>query len=98
MNLEPRSAIRVGVIDLMPRSTATTRNRGSPSGLTTVLGGAHLIGEMSAHHRRLRLNAFQQRGCTGFHTETPTRIAPRSRMWRVRARVSTSRIPTTPWA
>ena len=32
------------------------------------LGGAHLIGEMSAHHRRLSLDAFQQRGCAGFHT------------------------------
>jgi hypothetical protein len=29
--------------------------------------------------------------------EMPTRIAPRSRRWRVRARVSTPEIPTTPW-
>ena len=29
--------------------------------------------------------------------EMPTRIAPRSRRWRVRARVSMPEIPTTPW-
>ena len=30
--------------------------------------------------------------------EMPTRIAPRSRRWRVKARVSTPEMPTTPWA
>ena len=30
--------------------------------------------------------------------DTPTRIAPRSRRWRVIARVSTSHMPTTSWA
>ncbi len=30
--------------------------------------------------------------------EMPTRMAPRSRMWRVSALVSMSLMPTTPWA
>ncbi len=30
--------------------------------------------------------------------EIPTRIAPRSRRWRVSARVSTPLMPTTPWS
>ena len=29
--------------------------------------GTHLVSEMSAHHRGLSLDAFQQRRCAGFH-------------------------------
>ncbi len=48
----PRSAIRNGVRDLIPRSTATTRKRRSPVGCDHVRRGRRdLVGEVCARHR-----------------------------------------------
>ncbi len=95
----PRSAIRTGVIDLMPRSTATTRNDASPSGRTTYRS---LVETSSARWAPLiagcALTRSSRAPASVSTLETPTRIAPRSRRCRVSARVSTSHMPTTPWA
>ena len=58
----PRSAIRCGVIDLMPRSTATTRKRGSPWAATTYAAvGGDLVGQVRPGHLGLRQHPLQQR-------------------------------------
>ena len=59
----PRSAIRCGVIALMPRSSAATVNRCSPDRRHDVrLGGRDLGGQVGARHRRA--------------TRAPARAAP----------------------
>ena len=88
----PRSAIRYGVIDLMPRSTATTVKPLLAAGLDHVrLGGADLVGQVRAQHRRLLQHPPSRAPGSVSTLDTPTRMAPRSRRCRVSARVSTSR-------
>ena len=95
----PRSAIRNGVRDLIPRSRATTRKCRSP--LAAIRYGAVVVTSSAkcapaiAGACLTRSNNLSGSVST---LDTATRIAPRSRRWRVRARVSTSHIPTTPCA
>ena len=93
----PRSAIRYGVIVLIPRSTATTRNRASPCALTTygfgvVTSSARCAPDISGADRTRASSAAGSVSTL----ETPTRMAPRSRRWRVSARVPEMAMPTTP--
>ena len=101
----PRSAIIRGVFALIPRSSAATVNRADPlvepvETAATTYGSAvetspdrlaPAIGPES------RTRASSASGSLSV-VEMPTRIAPRSRRWRVRARVSMPEMPTTPWS
>ena len=94
----PRPAICAGVMPLMPRSTAATVKRRSPTAGTIRASGV----ETSPHRSAPAITGCSStlaRSLSGFSSrvEIPTRIAPRERMWRVRARVSMSQIPTIPW-
>jgi hypothetical protein len=76
----PRSAIIRGVFDLMPRSTAATVNRFSPSAATTygslvVTSSASSSPVISADSLTRDSNAWGSDSTV----EMPTRIAPRSR-------------------
>ncbi len=53
-----------------------------------------------SYHRQVVVMTAPHIGNTGANDEDPesTRIAPRSRRWRVSARVSMPLMPTTPWA
>ena len=96
----PRAASRRGTLRLMPRSSAATVNRCSPSA-ATVYGSrrGHLGGQVGADHLRRRPAPARSSAAGSRSTlETPTRIAPRSRRCRVSARVSTPLMPTTPSA
>ncbi len=96
----PRSAIRCGVIALMPRSSAATVKRFSPIAGTTygsvVATSAHrsapfISGDCCTRASRSAWSA------SAAPEKMPQRIAPRSRRWRVSARVSMPLMPTTPW-
>ena len=96
----PRSLIIRGVFDLIPRSTAATVNFFSPFASTTY---ASFVATSDASSEPSICGAFftaSSRSASLFAASapenTPTRIAPRSRRWRVRARVSMSQIPTMP--
>ncbi len=96
---QPRSAIRAGVIVLMPRSTAATVNRFSPLAGTTYVSAVDTSPASSAPAISDDASTrSSNRSGSASVVEIPTRIAPRSRRWRVRARVSTPEMPTTPWA
>jgi hypothetical protein len=95
----PSWAMSAGVIPLMPRSMAATVNRRSPWAATTYgrrstprgqLGPGH---PRRGQHRASRSALARRRRAP---LKMPTRIAPRSRRCRVRARVSMPQIPTTP--
>ena len=93
----PRSLIIRGVLDLMPRSTAATVNRLSPTAGTTYASrvdtaSLRLDPCISADPR----TRWSRASGSVSVVEIPTRIAPRSRRWRVSARVSTPAMPTTP--
>lgn len=96
----PRSAIRCGVMPLMPRSIAATVNFLVPIAGTTYVSLVATSAERSAP---LISGAWRTRArsvpssAMALPEKMPTRIAPRSRRWRVRARVSMPLMPTTPW-
>ncbi len=96
----PRSAIRTGVIVLMPRSSASTVATWAPSAgttyssavVTSAVRSAPAIGGLAS-----TAACMAAKPCSAAPPEKiPARIAPRSRRCRVRARVSTPLIPTTP--
>ena len=107
----PRSAIIRGVFALIPRSSAATVNRGFPAValplvelVETTAGTTYAsVVETSPASSAPVISAEASTRCSrsslsAVSVEIPTRIAPRSRRWRVSARVSTPLIPTTPWA
>ena len=93
----PRAAIIRGVFALIPRSTAATRNRVAPTAGTTygsaVDTSAERFAPVISPDRRTRASSASGSASV---VEMPTRIAPRSRRWRVSARVSMPEMPTTP--
>jgi len=105
----PRSASCCGVRDLMPRSTATTvATTAVPSGGSTVYtslvvtsrarSAPAMNGDWRTTSRRTsRAWAWPSSAPAGSAApeKMPPRMTPRSRRCRVRARVSTSQIPTT---
>jgi hypothetical protein len=95
----PRSLIIRGVLDLIPRSTAATVKRFVPCAGTTyaspVLTASLRLAPVISPEVSTRSSS---RWGSLSVVEIPTRIAPRSRRWRVSARVSTPLIPTTPWS
>ncbi len=95
----PRSASRLGVIALMPRSRAATVSRFSPSAGTTYASVVDTSPASSAPAISAVSRTRSSSAVGSVSTEEmPTRIAPRSRRWRVSARVSMPEMPTTPWA
>jgi hypothetical protein len=85
-----------GVIVLMPRSRATTVYSLSPEastvyGSVTVTSPTRLAPSISGDSSTFASRTSGSR----ISVEMPTRIAPRSRRWRVSARVSMSQMPTT---
>ncbi len=97
----PRSAMRCGVMPLMPRSTAATVNFFSPIAGTTYASVVATSAERSAPlisgAWRTSASMVPSSG-SALPEKMPTRMAPRSRRCRVRARVSMPEMPTTPWA
>ena len=95
----PRSAIISGVIVLIPRSSAATVKRFSPTASTTYTAVVDTSSARSAPVISAEPSTFSRRVAGSDSTvEIPTRITPRSRRCRVRARVSIPEMPTTPWA
>jgi hypothetical protein len=102
----PRSAIRRGVIALMPRSTAATVKRRAPTAGTTYGSGVVTSPARSAPVIGGAARTTSTNSATEAEAEAdaeadgpekiPARIAPRSRRCRVTERVSTPLIPTTP--
>jgi hypothetical protein len=96
----PRAAIIRGVFDLMPRSSAATVNFFVPMasttyGLSVVTSTARFAPTISAE--ALTCSTMDASSVSSEPENTPARMAPRSRMWRVRVRVSRPAMPTTPW-
>ena len=97
----PRSAIIRGVFALMPEVERGDREplRSPTGGHDVRLGRRDLAGQLGAGHLRGGQHPLAAGvGSVSVSVEIPTRIAPRSRRWRVSARVSTPLMPTTPWA
>ena len=96
----PRAASRRGTLRLMPRSSAATVNRCSPSAATVYGAGVLTSADRSAPTISGAAETRSQQRLPGHRStlDTPTRIAPRSRRCRVSARVSTPLMPTTPSA
>ena len=96
----PRSAIRCGVMPLMPRSMAATVNFFVADRRDDVrLLGGDLGGEVAPFISGAWPHLGEQRAprrASASPEKMPTRMAPRSRRWRVRARVSMPLMPTTP--
>lgn len=95
----PRSAIRYGVMPLMPRSIAATVNFFVPIAGTTYVSLVATSAERSAptiSGASLTRASRAASSATASPEKMPTRMAPRSRRWRVRARVSMPLMPTTP--
>ena len=96
----PRRDSCRGVFDLIPRSSAATRNRRSPSapmtyGLSVVTSPARsapFIGGLAS-----TWSTIASTPASAAPENTPARIAPRSRRCRVSDRVSTPEMPTMPW-
>ncbi len=86
---------------LMPRSIAATVNFFVPMAGTTYASLVATSAERSAPTIsgacRTRSSSAASSGSAS-PEKIPTRMAPRSRRWRVSARVSTPLMPTTPWA
>lgn len=85
---------------LMPRSIAATVNFLVPTAGTTYASLVATSAERSApliSGAWRTLASSMPSSWTALPEKMPTRMAPRSRRWRVRARVSTPLIPTMPW-
>jgi hypothetical protein len=93
----PRAARRRGTLRLMPRSSAATVKRCSPSAFTVYGWRVVTSADRSAPTISGEASTRSRRAAGSLSTlDTPTRIAPRSRRCRVSARVSMPQMPTTP--
>lgn len=97
----PRSAMRCGVMPLMPRSIAATVNFFSPTAGTTYVS---LVATSSKRLAPFMCGWACTRATSSDSAaiaspeKIPERMEPRSRRWRVSARVSMPLMPTMPCA
>ncbi len=93
----PRAAIMRGVFALIPRSSAATVKRLSPAAGTTYGSAVETSSDRLAPAISPDSSTRASSASASVSVvEMPTRIAPRSRRCRVRARVSIPEMPTTP--